>query len=146
MRKINLKINYTLQYIYCEMSFILAWREVRMMDFILTSILWILALYGLTEIIKTIIHVHKYPKISFDGTSFILTVKNQENSIEYFLRLFIYKILYYNLSIPKIIIVDLDSTDNTLGILRKFAEDFYFINVLTFDEYKSLLTEQKEIL
>lgn len=117
-----------------------------MMDFILTSILWILALYGLTEIIKTIIHVHKYPKISFDGTSFILTVKNQENSIEYFLRLFIYKILYYNLSIPKIIIVDLDSTDNTLGILRKFAEDFYFINVLTFDEYKSLLTEQKEVL
>lgn len=128
------------------MSFILAWREVRMMDFILTSILWILALYGLTEIIKTIIHVHKYPKISFDGTSFILTVKNQENNIEYFLRLFIYKILYYNLSIPKIIIVDLDSTDNTLGILRKFAEDFYFINVLTFDEYKSLLTEQKEVL
>lgn len=146
MRKINLKINYTLQYIYCEMSFILAWGEVRMMDFILTSILWILALYGLTEIIKTIVHVHKYPKISFDGTSFILTVKNQENSIEYFLRLFIYKILYYNLSIPKIIIVDLDSTDNTLGILRKFAEDFYFINVLTFDEYKSLLTEQKEVL
>lgn len=146
MRKINLKINYTLQYIYCEMSSILAWREVRMMDFILTSILWILALYGLTEIIKTIVHVHKYPKISFDGTSFILTVKNQENSIEYFLRLFIYKILYYNLSIPKIIIVDLDSTDNTLGILRKFAEDFYFINVLTFDEYKSLLTEQKEVL
>lgn len=128
------------------MSFILAWREVRMMDFILTSILWILALYGLTEIIKTIIHVHKYPKISFDGTSFILTVKNQENNIEYFLRLFIYKILYYNLSIPKMIIVDLDSTDNTLGILRKFAEDFYFINVLTFDEYKSLLTEQKEVL
>lgn len=146
MRKINLKINYTLQYIYCEMSFILAWREVRIMDFILTSILWILALYGLTEIIKTIIHVHKYPKISFDGTSFILTVKNQENNIEYFLRLFIYKILYYNLSIPKMIIVDLDSTDNTLGILRKFAEDFYFINVLTFDEYKSLLTEQKEVL
>lgn len=146
MRKINLKINYTLQYIYCEMSFILAWRKVRMMDFILTSILWILALYGITEITKTIVHVHKYPKISFDGTSFILTVKNQENSIEYFLRLFIYKILYYNLSIPKIIIVDLDSTDNTLGILRKFAEDFYFINVLTFDEYKSLLTEQKEVL
>ena len=113
-------------------------------DFVLTSILWILALYGLWEIIKTVIHIHRYPKISFNGTSFIITVHNQENNIEYFLRLFIYKILYYNLEIPEIIIVDLDSSDNTLNILRKFAKDFYFINVLTLDEYKNLLTMQKE--
>lgn len=114
-----------------------------MLDFALTSILWILALYGLIEIIKTIVHIYKYPKISFNGTSFIITVQNQENNIEYFLRLFIYKILYYNLDIPEIIIVDLDSTDATLNILRKFAKDFYFINVLTFDEYKALLIAQK---
>ncbi len=113
-----------------------------MLDFALTSILWILALYGLIEIIKTIIHIHKYPKISFNGTSFVITVHNQENNLEYFLRLFIYKILYYNLDIPEILIVDLDSTDNTLNILKQFAKDFYFINVLTFDEYKSLLTER----
>ena len=37
-----------------------------------------------------------------------ITTYNQENYIEYFLRLFIYKILYYNLSIPEVIIVDLD--------------------------------------
>lgn len=117
-----------------------------MLDFILTSILWILALYGLIEIIKTIIHIHKYPKISFNGTSFVITVHNQENNLEYFLKLFIYKILYYNIDIPEIIIVDLDSTDNTLNILRKFAKDFYFINVLTFDEYKNILTAQKEVL
>lgn len=109
-----------------------------MADFILTSTLWILALYGLFEIVKTIIHIHKYPKVSFGETSFIITVHNQENSIEYFLRIFIYKILYYNLSIPEIIIVDLDSTDNTLNILRAFSNDFYFIKVLTLDEYKSL--------
>ena len=64
-----------------------------MLDFALTSILWILALYGLIEIIKTIIHIHKYPKISFNGTSFVITVHNQENNLEYFLKLFIYKIL-----------------------------------------------------
>ncbi len=114
-----------------------------MLDFILTSILWILALYGLFEIIKTIIHIYKYPKISFNGASFIITVHNQENNIEYFLRLFIYKILYYNLSIPEIIIVDLNSTDNTLNILRAFSKDFYFIKVLTLDEYMSLLNINK---
>lgn len=113
-----------------------------MVDFILTSILWILALYGLFEIIKTIIHIHKYPKISFNGTSFVVTVHNQENSIEYFLRLFIYKMLYYNLSIPEVIIVDLNSSDNTLNILRTFAKDFYFLTVLTLDEYLSLLQIQ----
>ncbi len=113
-----------------------------MLDFILTSILWILALYGLFEILKTIVHVHKYPRSSFTDTSFVITVHNQENSIEYFLRLFIYKMLYYNLSIPEIIIVDLDSTDNTLNILRTFANDFYFISVLTLEEYKNLLTFQ----
>lgn len=110
-----------------------------MLDFILTSILWILALYGLFEIIKTIIHIRKYPKISFTGTSFVITVHNQENNIEYFLRLLIYQMLYYNLSIPEVIVVDLDSTDNTLDILHAFAKDFNFITVLSLEEYTSLL-------
>ncbi len=110
-----------------------------MLDFILTSILWILALYGLFEIIKTIIHIRKYPKISFTGTSFVITVHNQENNIEYFLRLLIYQMLYYNLNIPEVIVVDLDSTDNTLDILRAFAKDFNFITVLSLEEYTSLL-------
>ena len=107
--------------------------------FIITSLLWTFALYGLFEICKTIIHIHKYPKVSFNGSSFIITVHNQENNIEYFLRVFIYKMLYYNLNISEIIIVDLDSTDNTLNILKTFSKDFDFIKVLTLNEYKELL-------
>ena len=115
-----------------------------MADFVLTSILWILALYGLFEIIKTIIHIHKYPAVSFNDTSFIITVHNQENNIEYFLKLFIYKILYSNLNIPEIVIVDLNSTDKTLDILNNFAKDFSFIKVLTLDEYKDILSISKQ--
>ena len=100
-----------------------------MVNFIITSLLWTFALYGLFEICKTIIHIHKYPKVSFNGSSFIITVHNQENNIEYFLRVFIYKMLYYNLNISEIIIVDLDSTDNTLNILKTFSKDFDFIKV-----------------
>ena len=70
-----------------------------MLDFILTSLLWIFALYGLFEIVKTIVHIRRYPKVSFTGTSFVITVHNQENNIEYFMRLFIYKMLYYNFNI-----------------------------------------------
>lgn len=117
--------------------------ELVMADFIFTSILWILALYGLFEIVKTIIHIHRYPKINFNGASFVITVHNQEDNIEYFLRMFIYKMLYFNLSIPEVIIVDLDSTDNTLNILRTFSKDFYFIKVLTLEEYKSILAISK---
>lgn len=113
-----------------------------MLNFVLTSILWILALYGLFEIIKGVVRIHKYPKVCFNGTSFIITVHNQENNIEFFLRLFIYKMLYYNMSIPEVIVVDMDSTDNTLNILRTFSKDFYFINVLTLEEYKNLMAVQ----
>lgn len=109
-----------------------------MVEFIITSIIWILALYGFFEIVKTIIHIHKYPKVSFNHTSFIITVYNQENNIEYFLKLFIYKMLYYNFSIPEVIIVDLGSTDNTLEILKTFSKDFGFINVLTVEEYQKI--------
>ena len=56
-----------------------------------------------------------------------------------FLPAFIYKMLYYNLNISEIIIVDLDSTDNTLNILKTFSKDFDFIKVLTLNEYKELL-------
>ncbi len=115
-----------------------------MVDFIFTSIIWILALYGLFEIIKTIIHIHKYPAVSFNETSFIITVHNQENNIEYFLKLLIYKTLYYNFNIPEIIIVDLNSTDNTLNILNNFAKDFSFITILTLDEYRDILSISKQ--
>ena len=54
-------------------------------------------------------------------------------------RLDIFDMLYYNLNISEIIIVDLDSTDNTLNILKTFSKDFDFIKVLTLNEYKELL-------
>ena len=108
-----------------------------MVNFIITSLLWTFALYGLFEICKTIIHIHKYPKVSFNGSSFIITVHNQENNIEYFLRVFIYKMLYYNLNISEIIIVDLDSTDNTLNILKTFSKDFDFIKAFSITSLSS---------
>lgn len=84
--------------------------------------------------------MHKYPKVIFNGTDFIITVHNQENNIEYFLKLFVYKMLYSNMDVIDIIIVDLNSTDKTLEILKEFSKDFEFIKVLTLDEYKNLIT------
>ena len=54
------------------------------MEFILNTILWTLALYGLFEIIKTIIYISTYTKMQPDGIHIIIAVKNQEEKIEGF--------------------------------------------------------------
>ena len=56
-----------------------------MANFIFYGILWTLALYGLLEIIKTIIYICTYTNLKSDGTYLIVAVKNQENKIEFFI-------------------------------------------------------------
>lgn len=110
-----------------------------MVDFILSSILWFLALYGLIELIKYFFNIINFPKFSFDKNSFIITVHNQENNIEFFIKSLISKLFDYNLNISHIIIVDLNSTDNTLNILDNLTNDYKFIKVLTLNEYIEFL-------
>ena len=52
--------------------------------------------------------------------------------------------MYYNLNIYELILVDLDSTDSTLQILKTFANDFAFVKVLTLEDYKILLDKIKK--
>ena len=76
-----------------------------MVEFILNTIFWILALYGLLEIIKNVIYICTYTKFKSDGIYLIIAVKNQEEKIEYFLRSLIFKIVYGKEEILKNIIV-----------------------------------------
>ena len=79
-------------------------------DFIFNTILWTLALYGLFEIIKTIINIYTYTNLKSDGIYVIVAVKNQENKIEGFLRNFLFRIIYgKEENIKDIIVADLDS-------------------------------------
>lgn len=57
-----------------------------MLDFILNGIVWVLALYGFIEIVKTIYYACVYSKIKTEGIYFIIAVKNQEEQIEGFMR------------------------------------------------------------
>ena len=65
-----------------------------MVNFILNSLLWILALYGLFEIIRTIINLYTYTNLKSDGIYLIVAVKNQENKIEVFMRSLLFRFLY----------------------------------------------------
>ena len=94
-------------------------------DFIFNTILWTLALYGLFEIIKTIINIYTYTNLKSDGIYVIVAVKNQENKIEGFLRNFLFRIIYgKEENIKDIIIADLDSTDDTANILKRLEKEY----------------------
>lgn len=115
-----------------------------MVNFILNSLLWILALYGLFEIIKTVIYLCTYTNLKSDGIYLIVAVKNQENKIEVFMRSFLFRFLYGNEDyLSNIIVTDLDSTDNTKKILHHLEKDYDCIKVVNWKECKDIIDNVK---
>ena len=115
-------------------------------DFILNTILWTPAFYGLFEIIKTIINIYTYTNLKSDGIYVIIAVKNQENKIEGFLRSFIFRVIYGKEEyIKNIIVTDLDSKDETINILNKLQKDYDCIKVTNWKECKEVIESIKNV-
>lgn len=116
-----------------------------MMDFILTAIVWTLALYGLIEIIKNVIYIFTYTNLKSNGIYIIIAVKNQEEKIEGFLRTTIFRLLYgKEESIKDIIVADLDSTDGTKEILNKLGEEYNYIKLTNWKKCKEIIDDINE--
>ena len=110
-----------------------------MLDFIFKGIVWVLALYGLIEIIKTIIYTYTYTNLKPNGIYIIVAVKNQENKIEGFMRTMLFRVIYgKEENIKNIIAVDLNSTDETKKILEKLSNEYENIKVSNWKECKEL--------
>ena len=115
------------------------------MDFLLNTIFWILAIYGLIEIIKNIIYINTYTKFRSDGIYLIIAVKNQEERIEGFLRSTLFKILYGREEYLKnIIVADLKSTDNTKEISKRLSEEYECLKVINWKECKDIIDNVNE--
>ena len=111
-----------------------------MSDFILNGILWVLALYGLFEIIKTIIYTYTYTSLKSDGIYVIIAAKNQEKRIEGFLRSILFRFLYGKEEyIKDIIVTDLNSTDDTKKIINNIGKDYDCIKVAEWRECKDVI-------
>lgn len=116
------------------------------METVIHITIWTLAFYGLLEIIKNIINICTCTKLRTEGIYFIIATKNQENHIECFIRNLMFKIIYGKEDMIKnIIVVDLNSTDNTEEILEKMQEEYEQITILNLKDCKELLESIKEI-
>lgn len=111
---------------------------------LLTVCVWVLAFYGLFEIIKNIVYICSYTKLNTKGIYVLIAVKNQEETIEYFLRSFLFRIIYDKEDIKNIAIVDLNSKDNTKKIIENFKREHDNITFLNWKECKELLENIKE--
>lgn len=111
-----------------------------MVDFIFSALFWTLALYGLIEIVRTIYYIYTNAKIKDKGIYLIVGVKDQEKNIEAFIRSILFRYLYTKEDyINDVLVVDLNSKDKTMDILKKLECDYDFIKVVSLEEYKELL-------
>ena len=116
-----------------------------MANFIINGIFWVLALYGLFEIIKNVIYIWTYTNLKSDGIYMIIAVKNQENKIEGFLRTLLFRLIYGKEEFIKdVIVTDLDSTDDTMKILSKLSKDYDCIKVANWRECKEVIDSINE--
>lgn len=111
-----------------------------MENFIINSILWTLALYGLFELVKQIIYMCTYSNMKADGIYIIIAVKNQEERIEGFLRSSLFKLLYGKEDFIKdIIVADLGSTDKTNEIVSKMSLDYECVRITNWKDCKDII-------
>lgn len=116
-----------------------------MADFIINGIFWVLALYGLFEIIKNIIYIYTYTNFKSDGIYIIIGAKNQENKIEGFIRTLLFRLIYGKEEcVKEVIVTDLDSNDDTMKILTRLSKEYDCVKVANWKECKEVIDSISE--
>lgn len=96
-----------------------------MLNFIVQLVVWILCIYGLSSLINDYSKFHIYKK-NEKNIKLVMTVKNVEDGIEEYIRELTFGRHFYN----NLVIIDMDSDDETLKILRKLEKEKYNMRVL----------------
>ena len=111
-----------------------------MKEFLINTLIWTFALYGLFEIIKNIIYMYTYTGFRSDGTYLLVLTKNQEDYVESLLRTILFKIMYgKEQNLKNIIVVDLNSKDKTKEIIMKLAQENEYLKSISWKECKELI-------
>ena len=116
-----------------------------MLDFIANAVIWTLAIYGLFEIVKSIMNIYLHTELKSDGIYVIIAVKNEEKRIEGFLRSILFRFLYGKEEyIKDIVVADLDSKDDTLKILERLQKDYDTIKITNWKDCKDIIESIRE--
>ncbi len=105
-----------------------------MLNFMVQLIIWILCIYGLFSIIQDCVKFNMYKKIE-ENIKFVMTVQNVENGIEEYIRELTYSRNFYH----NLVVIDMESTDDTLKILHSLEKETFNMRVLEKEEGKKYL-------
>lgn len=106
-----------------------------MLKFTLILVLYISIIFLLAFITLKQAHINPHAKFVKYPIYCILPVKNQEENIEGIIRHFARKTLADKNQFTELIIINLDSTDETLSILHVLSKEYPFVHILSKDEY-----------
>lgn len=107
-----------------------------MLNFVVQLIIWILCIYGFFSVIQDCVNFNTYRKLE-ENIKFVMTVKNVENGIEEYIRELTYGRNFYN----NLVVIDMDSTDDTLEILHKLEREKFNMKVLEKEEGKKYIQD-----
>ena len=107
-----------------------------MLNFVVQLIIWILCIYGFFSVIQDCVNFNTYRKLE-ENIKFVMTVRNVENGIEEYIRELTYGRNFYN----NLVVIDMDSTDDTLEILHKLEKEKFNMKVLEKEEGKKYIQD-----
>lgn len=97
----------------------------------LDALFWFFVAVGILSIIQSMVHWITGARRKNDDMYVVLTVKNQQDTVEAMIRSIVWQNLHNKNggAIPQIVVVDLGSQDETSSILKRLSEDFQFIHI-----------------
>ena len=100
-----------------------------MLELFIYGIIWCFAVYGMLVMIQEITRNNTYHKIE-ENVKLIMTVKNAEEGIENYVRELSFGRNFYN----NLVVIDLDSDDDTLCILKELEKENINMKILNREE------------
>lgn len=105
-----------------------------MLEIFIYGVIWCFAVYGILVMIQEITRNNTYHKIE-ENIKLIMTVKDVEDGIENYVRELSFGRNFYN----NLVIIDMDSCDDTLCILKELEKENINMKILTKEEGEEYL-------
>lgn len=108
-----------------------------MFEIVIYGLIWCFAIYGILVMMQDLARNSTYRKIE-ENVKLIMTVKDVEDGIENYVRELSFGRNFYN----NLVIIDLDSKDETLCILKELEKENINMKILDSREGKEYLQNQ----